>query len=148
MLLTIIFSFFHNVFSAIKNKFYVLSKFKFMSANAVSFNQSATMLFGKELRRNESSIQAVYCKLIFDSVLILITQVNRYIKLLEYTVVILFFFQAQEEFKASCDLLNVQKLLTTFIEAKSTGNEKPGKKIRPLLSQLVASDFLHSYGQF
>ncbi|XP_052274271.1 F-BAR domain only protein 2-like isoform X3 [Dreissena polymorpha] len=35
------------------------------------------------------------------------------------------FGQAQEEFRNSCDSLSVQKLLTTFIEAKSTGKEKP-----------------------
>ena len=36
------------------------------------------------------------------------------------------YFQAQQEFRASCDALSVQKLLDNFIEAKATGKEKPG----------------------
>lgn len=34
--------------------------------------------------------------------------------------------QVQREFKSNCEELTVQKLITTFIEAKSTGKEKPG----------------------
>ncbi|XP_052774928.1 F-BAR domain only protein 2-like isoform X2 [Mya arenaria] len=50
------------------------------------------------------------------------------------------FGQAQEELRASCDSLSVQKLLTTFIEAKSTGIEKPGplEFVEPDLSSLPA----------
>ncbi|KAL4236260.1 hypothetical protein ACF0H5_004647 [Mactra antiquata] len=48
------------------------------------------------------------------------------------------FGQAQEEFRNSCDSLSVQKLLETFIEAKSTGKEKPGplEFVEPDLSTL------------
>ena len=34
--------------------------------------------------------------------------------------------QVQREFKSNCEELTVQKLITTFIEAKSTGKERPG----------------------
>lgn len=32
-----------------------------------------------------------------------------------------------KEFKQNCDEMTVQKLISTFVEKKGTGNEKPGR---------------------
>lgn len=52
--------------------------------------------------------------------------------------------QTQEEFRNSCDSLSVQKLLETFIEAKSTGKEKPGNSFL-LACELFSLTFAPEY---
>lgn len=55
---------------------------------------------------------------------------------------VLILLQAQEEFRAGCDSLTVQKLLETFIEAKSTGKEKPGTDIFLCISFVCKQDII------
>ncbi|XP_076462263.1 F-BAR domain only protein 2-like isoform X2 [Babylonia areolata] len=78
--------------------------------------------------------------------------VDTYIKAWENQHVLL--GQIQHEFKTNCDELTVQKLINTFIEAKSTGTQKPGPiefvepdltslpspAARPMSPELVATD--------
>ncbi|CAL1539939.1 unnamed protein product [Lymnaea stagnalis] len=49
--------------------------------------------------------------------------------------------QVHQEFKQNCDEMTVQKLITTFIEKKGTGNEKPGpiEFVEPDLSSLLVN---------
>ena len=39
----------------------------------------------------------------------------------------MFHFQVYEEFCTSSNALSVEKLIETFVQAKSTGTEKPGR---------------------
>ncbi|XP_059142905.1 F-BAR domain only protein 2-like isoform X2 [Physella acuta] len=49
--------------------------------------------------------------------------------------------QVHKEFKQNCDEMTVQKLISTFVEKKGTGNEKPGPMefVEPDLSSLLVN---------